>query len=51
MMCIWNGSSINFDMPETVAKNILVYRVFNKESWDQEARKCGYQYINQVLEN
>ena len=33
------------------AKNILVYGVFNKENWEQEAKKCGYRYFNQILEN
>ena len=29
-------------MPEITVKNILVYRIFNKESWDQETKKCNY---------
>ena len=33
---------MNFDMPETAAKNILVCGTFNKENWDQEIKKCGY---------
>ena len=38
-------------MPETVIKNILMYRIFNKENQDQKTKKYNYQYINQVLEN
>ena len=38
-------------MSEIVAKNILVYKIFNKENWEQEAKKCGYRYSDQVLEN
>ena len=51
IICIQNGKSMNFNISETVAKNILVYRVFNKEDWEQEAKKCGYRYLDQVLEN
>ena len=29
---------MNFDMPETAAKNTLVYRIFNKEYWEQKAK-------------
>ena len=28
---IWNGKSMDFDIPEIAAKNILVYGIFNKE--------------------
>ena len=42
---------MNFDISETAAKNILAYRVFNKENWEQKAKKCGYKYLNQILEN
>ena len=38
-------------MLETITKNILVYETFNKESWDQKAKKYDYRYINQVSEN
>ena len=31
---IWNRKSIDFDISETVAKNILVYEAFNKENWE-----------------
>ena len=31
---MWNERSMDFDMPETAAKNTLVYRKFNKESQD-----------------
>ena len=48
---VQNKRSIDFDISETAAKNILVYKIFNKESWDQKAKKCDYQYINQILEN
>ena len=43
--------SIDFDIPKTVTKNILIYKIFNKESWDQKAKEYNYQYINQILEN
>ena len=39
---VWNKRSIDFDILKIAAKNILAYRIFNKESWDQEAKKCGY---------
>ena len=42
---------MDFDMSEMAAKNILVYRTFNKESWDQKAKKYSYQYTNQISEN
>ena len=51
VICVWNGKSINFNMSETAAKNILVYEIFNKENWEQEAKKCGYRYFDQVSEN
>ena len=51
IICIQNGRSIDFDMSETAAKNILIYRMFNKEDWEQEAKKYNYRYLNQVLEN
>ena len=25
--------------------------MFNKEDWEQEAKKCGYRYLDQVSEN
>ena len=48
---IQNGKSMDFDISETAAKNILVYRIFSKEDWEQKAKKCGYRYLNQVSEN
>ena len=51
VICVWNRKNINFDMPEMVAKNTLIYGVFNKENWEQEAKKCGYRYLDQVSEN
>ena len=42
---------MDFDMPETAAKNTLVYRIFSKEDWEQEAKKYSYRYLNQVSEN
>ena len=42
---------MNFDISETAAKNILVYGTFNKENWEQEAKKYSYRYLNQVSEN
>ena len=38
-------------MPETAAKNTLIYRIFNKENWEQKAKKYDYRYLNQILEN
>ena len=38
-------------MPKTAAKNTLAYGAFNKEDWEQEAKKYGYRYIDQVPEN
>ena len=38
-------------MSETAAKNTLIYKIFNKEYQNQEAKKCGDQYTNQILEN
>ena len=48
---IQNGRSIDFNISKTVIKNILVYGTFNKEDWEQEAKKYNYRYIDQVLEN
>ena len=42
---------MDFDIPKIIAKNTLIYEIFDKKNWDQEAKKCDYQYINQVLEN
>ena len=42
---------MDFNMPEITAKNILIYKIFNKKNWDQEAKKCGYRYIDQIFEN
>ena len=33
------------------AKNILIYETFNKENWEQETKKYGYRYLDQVSEN
>ena len=51
VICIQNKRNIDFDIPKIIAKNTLVYEVFNKEDWEQEAKKCGYRYLDQVLEN
>ena len=51
IICIQNRRNIDFDMSETVAKNILIYGVFNKEDWEQEAKKYDYKYLNQISEN
>ena len=51
IICIWNKRSINFNISETVAKNTLIYGTFNKEDWEQEAKKYNYRYLNQVSEN
>ena len=37
---------MDFDISETAVKNILVYKVFNKEDWEQETKKYGYRYLN-----
>ena len=42
---------MNFDMSEIAAKNILTYETFNKENWEQETKKCGYRYLDQISEN
>ena len=42
---------MDFNMPETAAKNILIYGTFNKKSWDQKAKKYDYWYTNQILKN
>ena len=51
MICVQNRRSLEFDMPEIVAKNILVYKIFDKENWEQEAKKYSYRYLNQISEN
>ena len=48
---IQNKKSLEFNISKTVAKNILVYGAFDKENWEQETKKCGYRYLNQILEN
>ena len=48
---IWNERKMDFNILETAVKNVLVYRIFNKKSWDREAKECGYQYINQISGN
>ena len=42
---------MDFDIPKIVAKNTLVYEIFHKEDWEQEIKKCGYRYLDQVSEN
>ena len=42
---------MDFDIPEITVKNILVYGIFSKEGWEQEAKKCGYKYLDQISEN
>ena len=34
IICVWNRKSIDFNIPETAAKNTLVYGTFNKEELD-----------------
>ena len=41
-MCIQNNLSIDFNISEIAAKNTLVYKTFNKESWDQKTKKYDY---------
>ena len=48
---VWNEKNMEFNISETVAKNILAYRIFNKESWDRKAKECNYKYLNQILKN
>ena len=38
-------------MTETAVKNILVYGIFNKKNWEQETKKYGYRYFDQISEN
>ena len=33
---------MDFDILEIIAKNTLIYRIFNKKSWDQETKKYNY---------
>ena len=42
---------MNFDIPKMAAKNTLVYGIFNKENWEQEAKECDYRYFDQISEN
>ena len=51
IICIQNGRNLEFNISEITAKNILVYEVFDKENWEQKAKKYGYRYFNQILEN
>ena len=48
---IQNGKSLEFDIPKITVKNILVYKIFDKENWEQKAKKYDYRYLNQILEN
>ena len=38
-------------MSEIAAKNILAYKIFYKENWEQKTKKYGYRYLDQILEN
>ena len=42
---------MDFNMPETVAKNTLIYGIFDKKNWEREVKKCDYRYLDQILEN
>ena len=42
---------MDFNISKTAAKNTLVYKMFNKEDWEQEAKKCDYRYLDQISEN
>ena len=42
---------MDFNISEIATKNILVYRTFDKKSWDQKTKKYNYWYTNQVSEN
>ena len=43
---IQNRKNIDFDISETVTKNTIIYKTFNKKNWDQKVKKYNYQYIN-----
>ena len=32
IICVWNRRNIDFNISETVAKNIIIYRTFDKKS-------------------
>ena len=34
MIYVQNEKNMDLDIPETAAKNILIYRIFNKKNWD-----------------
>ena len=51
MIYIWNERNLEFNISEITAKNILIYETFDKENWEQKAKKYDYRYINQILEN
>ena len=33
---------MDFNISKIVIKNILIYKIFNKESWDNETKKYSY---------
>ena len=33
---------MDFNISKTAAKNILIYKIFDKENWDYKAKKYGY---------
>ena len=33
---------MDFNISETVAKSTLIYKIFNKKSWDHKAKKYDY---------
>ena len=37
---------MDFDISKIAAKNTLAYRIFNKENWEQKAKKYDYRYLN-----
>ena len=41
---------MNLDMSEMTVKNIFAYEKFDQQRWNQETKKYGYRYINQVSE-
>ena len=42
---------MDFNIPETAAKNTLIYGIFDKKNWEQEVKKYDYGYLDQVPEN
>ena len=37
---------MDFDISEITIKITLIYRTFNKESWDQKTKKYDYRYTD-----